>query len=156
MTTHSIKFFISFSTGLWQECQWARLMPICCVVRINNLTVDVSTVLSNSVKRKKKVKCTLVQALMLCTGRTAHKGSRGLALLFLDHGTRRGWGVSVTPRPLFTPGKDPVPFVQEAGWARQVWKISPPPEFEPRTIQSVASLYIDYATRPISNSVPAR
>jgi len=44
-------------------------------------------------------------------------GSRGIALLFLDHGTRRGWGVSVTPRPLFTPGKDPVPIVHEAGWA---------------------------------------
>jgi hypothetical protein len=26
-------------------------------------------------------------------------------------------GVSVTPRPLFIPGKDPVPIVQEAGWA---------------------------------------
>jgi hypothetical protein len=25
--------------------------------------------------------------------------------------------VSVTPRPYFTPGKDPVPVVQEAGWA---------------------------------------
>jgi hypothetical protein len=24
---------------------------------------------------------------------------------------QRGWGVSVTPRPLFTPGKDPVPIV---------------------------------------------
>ena len=54
---------------------------------------------------------------MLCTGRTAHRESRGLALLFHDHGTRRGWGVSVTPRPLFTPWKDPVPIVQEAGWA---------------------------------------
>ena len=38
----------------------------------------------------KKVKCTLVQALRLCTGRTAHRGSRGIALLFHDHGTRRG------------------------------------------------------------------
>ena len=66
---------------------------------------------------KKKVKCTLVQALRLCTGRTAHRGSRGIALFFHDHGTSRGWGVSVTPRPLFTPGKDPVPIVQEAGWA---------------------------------------
>jgi len=65
---------------------------------------------------KVKVKCTLVQALRLCTGRTAHRWNRGIALLFLDHGTRRGWGVSVTPRPLFTPGKDPVPTVQEAGW----------------------------------------
>jgi len=37
-----------------------------------------------------KVKVTLVQALRLCTGRTAHRGSRGIALLFHDHGTRRG------------------------------------------------------------------
>jgi len=64
-----------------------------------------------------KVKCTLVQALRLCTGRTAHRGIRGIALLFHDHGTRRRWGVSVTPRPLFTPGIDPVPIVQKAGWA---------------------------------------
>jgi hypothetical protein len=61
--------------------------------------------------------CTLVQALRLCTDRTARRGSRVIALPFLNHGTRRGWGVSVTPRLLFTPGKDPVPIVQEAGWA---------------------------------------
>ena len=54
--------------------------------------------------------CTLVQALRLCTG------SIGIALPIHDHGTRRGFGVSVTPRPLFAPGKDPVPIVQEAGW----------------------------------------
>jgi hypothetical protein len=30
----------------------------------------------------KKVKFTLVQALRLCTGRTAHRGSRGIALLY--------------------------------------------------------------------------
>jgi len=39
---------------------------------------------------KVKVKVTLVQALRLCTGRTAHMGSRGIAVLFHDHGTRRG------------------------------------------------------------------
>jgi len=39
---------------------------------------------------KVKVKVTLVQALRLCTGRTAHRESRGIALLFHDHGTRRG------------------------------------------------------------------
>jgi len=39
-----------------------------------------------------------------------------------DLGTRRGWGVSVTPRQHLTPGKDPVPIVQEAGWASgPVW-----------------------------------
>ena len=36
-------------------------------------------------KAGKKVKCTLVQALRLCTGRTAKRGSRGIALSFLDH-----------------------------------------------------------------------
>jgi hypothetical protein len=29
-------------------------------------------------------------ALRLCTGRTARRGSRGIALPFLDYGTRRG------------------------------------------------------------------
>jgi len=57
-----------------------------------------------------KVKCTLVKAPRLCTSHTAHRGSRGMALLFHDHGPRRGWVVSITPRPLFTHGKDPVPI----------------------------------------------
>ena len=99
-----------------------------------------------------KVKWTLVQALRLCTGRTAHRGSRGIALHFLDHGTRKGWGVSVTPRPLFTPGKDPVSIVQGLGGPQgrsgQVRKISPPPGFDPRTVQRVASRYTDWAARP--------
>ena len=47
----------------------------------------------------------------------AQRVGRGIALLFHDHGTRRGWVVSSTPRPHFTPGKDPVPILQEAGWA---------------------------------------
>jgi hypothetical protein len=33
---------------------------------------------------KVKVKCILVQALRLCTGCTAHRGSRGIAVLFHD------------------------------------------------------------------------
>jgi hypothetical protein len=37
-----------------------------------------------------KVKVALVQALRLCTSRTDHRGSRGIALLFRDHGTRKG------------------------------------------------------------------
>jgi len=64
-----------------------------------------------------KVKCTLVQALRLCRGSTAHRESRGITVLFLDHGTRRERGVNVTPRPFFTAGKDPVPIAQEAGWS---------------------------------------
>jgi hypothetical protein len=36
------------------------------------------------ITQHKKVKCTIVRALRLCTGRTAHRGSRGIALLFHD------------------------------------------------------------------------
>ena len=60
---------------------------------------------------------------------------RGIALLFHDRGTGRGWVVSFTPRPHLTPWKDPVPVLQEAGWApRPVWKggkSRPPPGFDP-------------------------
>ena len=99
-----------------------------------------------------KVKCSLVQALRLYIGRTAHRGTRGIALLFLDHGTRRGWRVSVTPRPFFTPGKDPVPLYRRLGGPQgqsgQVRKISPPPGFDSLIVQPVASRYTVYATRP--------
>jgi len=64
-----------------------------------------------------KITCTLVQASRLCAGYTAHRGSRGIALLFLDNGTRWGCEVSVMTRQLFTPKKHLVPIVQEAGWA---------------------------------------
>jgi len=70
----------------------------------------------------------------------------------MTNGTRSGWGISVTPRPLFTPGKDPVPIAQEAGCAPgPVWtgvENLAAPGFDPRTVQSVASRYIDWATRP--------
>ena len=47
----------------------------------------------------------------------AQRVGTGIALFFHDRGTRRGWVVSSTPRPHFTPGKDPVPILREAGWA---------------------------------------
>ena len=70
------------------------------------------------------------------------------------------------PRPLFTPGKDSVPIVQEAGWApgpawtgaenldppgfrspgrparsQSLYRLSFP--FDPRTVKPVASHYTD-------------
>ena len=45
----------------------------------------------------------------------AQRVGRGIALLFHDRSTRRWWVVSSTPWPHFTPGKDPVPILQEAG-----------------------------------------
>ena len=74
----------------------------------------------------------------------------------------RGWGVSVTLRPLFTSGKEPVPIVQEAGWTQgrsgQVRKISPPQGFDPRTVQPVASRYTDWAipAHKVSSSLSQR
>ena len=47
----------------------------------------------------------------------AQRVGSGIAQLLHDRGTRRGWVASSTPRPHFTPGKDPVPILQEAGWA---------------------------------------
>ena len=53
----------------------------------------------------------------------AQRVGRGIALLFPDRGNRMEWVVSSTPRPHFTPGKDTVSILQEAGWAAgPVWK----------------------------------
>ena len=62
---------------------------------------------------KVKVKVTFVQALRLCTGRTAHRGSRGIVTTVLEGGE----GSESRPVRSLPPGKDSVPIVQEAGWA---------------------------------------
>jgi hypothetical protein len=80
-----------------------------------------------SIGKKGKVKvhpCT--QALRPCRGRTAHRGSRFIALHFLEHRCRRAWGVSVMLRsekilyPLYKRLYGP------QGRSGQVRKISPP------------------------------
>ena len=53
----------------------------------------------------------------------------------------------------FTPRKDPVPIVQEAGWAPgPVWtgaeNLVHTRGFDPWSVQPVASRYTDYATQP--------
>jgi len=75
----------------------------------------------------------------------AQRVGRGIALLFRDRGTRKGWVVSSTLRPHFTPGKDPVPILHEAGWAPgPVWTAENlvSTGLRSRTVQPVAqSLY---------------
>ena len=60
--------------------------------------------------------------------------------------------VSVTPLPLLPQGKTRYPLYRRLGWPQdrsgQVRKISPPPGFDPRTVQPVASRYTDYANWP--------
>jgi hypothetical protein len=60
--------------------------------------------------KKKKVKVTLVQALRLCTGRMPYRGSRGIALPFLDHGTRRGEGSESRTGRCLPPGDTRYPL----------------------------------------------
>ena len=99
-----------------------------------------------------KVKYTLVQALRLCTGRTGHRGSRGIALLFHDHGTRRGWGLASRPVRSLPPGKTRYPLYRSLGGPQgrsgRAKNLAPPPGIDPLTLQPVVSRYTDWATRP--------
>jgi hypothetical protein len=87
----------------------------------------------------------------------ALRESRGIAVLcFLDLGTRRGEGSASRPGHFLSPGKTRYPLYtrlgEPQGRSGQVQKISPPPAFDPRTIQPVASLYTDWSTRPTKHS----
>jgi len=82
---------------------------------------------------------------------------RGIALLFHDRGSRRGWVVSSTPRLRFTPGKDPVPIIQEAGWALDRSGRAEnlvPTTIRSRTVQPIVSRCTDWATRPTFQIYP--
>jgi len=92
------------------------------------------------------VKCSLYRSGV------AQNVGRGIALLFHDRGTRRGWVVSSTLRPHFTPGRDTVPALQEAVWPQgrsgRVENLIPT-GIRSRTLQPVVIRYTDWATRPI-------
>jgi hypothetical protein len=72
----------------------------------------------------------------------AQRGNRGIALLILNLGVRRGWVVSTTPRPLYPrerPGTH-CSYRRLGGplhRSGRVRKISPPPGFDPRTVHPV-------------------
>jgi hypothetical protein len=104
------------------------------------------TQISKSVKVK--VKCTLVQALRLCTGRTAHRVSRCIALPFLEGGE----GSASRPGRSLPPEKTRFPLYRRLGGPQgrsgQARKILLPPGFDPRTVQPVARCYTDWATWP--------
>jgi len=79
---------------------------------------------------KVKVKCTLAQAPRLCTGHMAHRGNRGIALPFVDHGTKRGVGSVSCPNCSLPLGKTRYPLYRRLGGPQgqpeQVRKFSPP------------------------------
>jgi len=98
-----------------------------------------------------KAKCTPVQTLRLCRGRTSNRGSRGIALLFLYHGIRRGYWSASGPGRSLPPGKTRCPLYRMLG-GPQAWTGAEnlvPTGIRSRTVQTVANCYTDYATRPI-------
>jgi len=81
---------------------------------------QVEWVLSQPGHETATYRCDDTQVKVKCSHYSPGVGQRvgrGTALLFHDRGTRRGWVVSSTPRPHFTPGKEPVPILREAVWA---------------------------------------
>jgi len=78
----------------------SHLVPLSQLLYLNDVTLYRAVILNRPIHHSdnpQSNKCTLIQALRLYTGRTAHRGSRGIALFFLDHGTRRGWGSASRP-----------------------------------------------------------
>jgi hypothetical protein len=75
------------------------------------------------------------------------EGSSGIPLLILNLGARRGWVVSTTPRPLYPrerPGTHCTGGLMGPRAGLDVREKSrPPPGFDPRTVQPVASRYTD-------------
>jgi len=57
--------------------------------------------------------------------------------------------VSARHRPLYPGERDRLATVRESGWAHgrsgRARKITPPPVFDPRTVQPITSRYSDYA-----------
>jgi len=71
---------------------------------------------------------------------------------FLTTALEGGEGSASRPGRSLPPGKTRYPLYRRLGGPQgrsgQVRKISPPPGFDPRTVQPVASRYTDYAGRP--------
>jgi len=86
----------------------------------------------------------------------AQRVGRGIALLFHDHGTRRGWAVSSTPPPHFTPGKTRYSLHRRLGgaqgWSGRAENLVPS-GIRSQTVQPIVSRYTDWATRPTPTHV---
>jgi hypothetical protein len=94
----------------------------------------------------------MVGFTLLQTTKT-HRGSRGVTLLCFWISALEGGEESASrPGRFLSPGKTRYPMYRRLGGPQdrsgQMRKISPPPGFDPRTVQHVGSRYTDWATRP--------
>jgi hypothetical protein len=135
---------LTLCTDRTLKCTTVQALKLC-----TGRTLKCTTVQALKLCTDRSLKCTTVQALKLCTGRTAHRLFRRITQPLHDHCTRSWRGFSFIPRPLFTPGKTRYPFYRRLGGSQdRCGKSRPPPGFDPRTVQPVASCYTDYAARP--------
>ena len=107
----------------------------------------VSSCKPSDLAMKGKVKCTLVQAIRLCTGRTAHRGSSGIALPIHDQTLEGGEGSASRPGRFFPPERLGThctgSWVGPRAGLDRCGKSRPPPGFDLRTVQPLASRYTD-------------
>ena len=138
--------------GFVTRRDWKFLCSPLCIYRLLSCSLWSGSSLSEVNRSGKKVKCTLVQALRPFTCHTANRGSRGMTLPFHDHGTRRG--EESASRPGRSLPRDKPGTHLTGGWVgpradlNRCGKSRPPPGFDSRTVQPVASRYTDWATRP--------
>ena len=125
-------------TGSWKivASGWWFIW-IKCKTQVPNVKGDVKN------KVKVKVNFTLEQATKVQSG-----GVKVYPYSFFNLGAR--WGLCSTQRPdRFTPGKTRHPLYRRLGGPKgrsgMVRKISPPPGFDPQTVQPLASRYTDWS-----------
>ena len=89
------------------------------------------------------------RGIFMCKGkgkfhpRTGHEGPEGEQM----YSATLPSSSVLAPPDLCTPGKDPIPIYRRLGGPQgrygRVRKVSPPPGFDPRTVQPVGSRYTD-------------
>ena len=133
-----------FLSAVFSQYNTLSEVTICCAAPgVANISLARFRTLEQCIR---KVKCTLVQALRLCT---AHRGN---TLSWSRHpkGVRDQRHSSATLYPREGPGTHCTGGLGgPQGRSGQVWKILSPPGFDPRTVQSVAGRYTDYSTWPL-------
>jgi len=88
----------------------ASCLDVCCVLTVHNILYNIWFVPRNVYTGLEEIQyqCTVVKKKgSRYRPGVAQRVGRGIALLFLDRGTRRGWVVRSTPWPHFTPRERP-------------------------------------------------
>jgi hypothetical protein len=74
----------------------------------------------------------------------AHSKSRGIDILFFNHGTKWEWEFNTTPQLIYPRNAWYRRLGGPQGQYSQVWKSSSPLGLDPQTVQPVVRHYTDY------------